>query len=100
MRCARTALRLAGVALLISATAGPGTEAASSAELARERALAARVSRDRALAMVRELVALGPRMGGTASGDRAAGAVAAAFQAAGLPVEIVVDPPDRVHEET
>lgn len=101
MRRARAAFGPA-CALVCAVAAGTvlHAAAASPSDLARERALASRVSRDRALAAVRELVALGARMGGTASGDRAAEALAAALRSAGLPVEIVEDPPRRVHEET
>jgi hypothetical protein len=67
--------------------------------LVRERTLAARVSRDRALALVRSLVALGPRMGGTTSNDRAAALLSETLRESGLVVEIVEDPPRHVHEE-
>jgi hypothetical protein len=48
---------------------------------------------------VRELVGLGPRMGGTPSGDRAAAHVATAFAAMGLAPRMVEDPPGPVHWE-
>jgi hypothetical protein len=48
---------------------------------------------------VRDLVKLGPRMGGTPSGDRAAAYLAAAFERAGLPARTVEDPPAPAHWE-
>ncbi|MGH9868254.1 MAG: M28 family peptidase [Candidatus Polarisedimenticolia bacterium] len=95
-RCGRRALT-AAVALLLADAAHAS---ASKDDLARERRLASRVSRDRALEMVKRLVTEGPRMGGTPSGDRAAALVAAWLKEAGLPVDVVDDPPRLVHEET
>lgn len=60
--------------------------------LARERQAAAHVDPKRAVARVRELVALGPRMGGTRSGDQAAEYVAARLRECGLAVRVVEDP--------
>ncbi len=77
----------------------PAVKGSTPPDLARERTLAAAVSRDRALAAVRALVEAGPRMGGTASGDRAAALVAGWMREAGLAVEIVDDPPKQAHEE-
>src|SRR5688572_25054690 len=71
----------AAVALVLAGAAHAST---SQEDLARERRLASRISRDRALDMVRRLVAEGPRMGGTPSGDRAAGLVAVWLKEAGL----------------
>jgi hypothetical protein len=65
-----------------------------------ENRIAALVSRQIALANVRELVGYGPRMGGTASGDRAASALSEKMRALGLAVETIEDPPLKVHEET
>lgn len=48
---------------------------------------------------VRELVQLGPRMGGTPSGDAASEHVAALFRAAGLETRIADDAPVRAHWE-
>lgn len=48
---------------------------------------------------VRELVAVGPRMGGTPSGDAAAAHVAALFRALGLETRVVDDAPVRAHWE-
>ncbi len=60
----------------------------------------AAVSATRMQEEVAALVALGPRMGGTPSGDRAAAALAQEFRNAGLAVEIVEDPPRLAHFET
>ena len=57
-----------------------------------ERAFASRVSQERLQRTVRELVALGNRQGGTASGDRAAAYVARAFRSTGLPTETISEP--------
>lgn len=64
-----------------------------------ERRLAAWVDSDRAAARVRELCEFGTRMGGTASGDRAAAYLAKAFESAGLEVRTVEDPEAWCHEE-
>ena len=69
-------------------------------ELGKEEALAARVRLPEAQATVRELTAIGPRTGGTPSGDRAAAAVAARLTRLGLKVEVIDDPPRRTHLET
>jgi hypothetical protein len=61
--------------------------------------LAGEVDESRLQRTVRELVARGPRMGGTPSGDRAAAYVAAAFAAIGLAPQTVEDPPGPVHWE-
>jgi peptidase M28-like protein len=64
--------------------------------------LAAAVSQERLTGEVDALVAIGPRMGGTPSGDRAAAHLAEVFRAAGLDsVEIVADATAKrlVHEE-
>ena len=50
------------------------------------------MSQERLLEIVRELVALGPRMGGTPSGDAAARYHAQRFRAAGLEPVVTVDP--------
>jgi len=70
------------------------------AHAAAELALVAEVSDERAAKRVRELVALGPRMGGTASGAKAADYLAEAFRAAGLEARVVEDPETWCHEET
>ncbi len=64
-----------------------------------ELAACARVKDERALESVRALVALGPRMGGTPSGDRAAAWLAERFREAGLAVEVVEDPEKLAHHE-
>ena len=48
---------------------------------------------------VRELVAFGPRMGGTASNDRSAEYLAAFFKSHGLEVSILEDPSALAHSE-
>jgi hypothetical protein len=53
---------------------------------------AGRVSKTRLLRQVRELVALGPRAGGTTSGDKSAAYVARMFKEAGLKPVIQKDP--------
>ncbi len=58
----------------------------------KEVAAAARVEPARAQRRVRELVALGPRMGGTRSGDAAAQYVAERFGEAGLQTRVLDDP--------
>ena len=65
--------------------AGSGTAAASATpSLTAERALAAKVDDKRAARRVREVVQLGPRMGGTASGLRSVRYLEAAFKDMGL----------------
>jgi aminopeptidase YwaD len=66
---------------------------------AAEALVAGEVDQARMQAAVHELVRLGPRMGGTPSGDRAAAAIAAAFAGAGLTPETIEDPPHPVHWE-
>ena len=68
-------------------------QVAPATALEREARLAALVSPERAASRVRALCALGPRMGGTASGDAAAGFVALALADHGLDVRIETDPP-------
>ncbi len=64
----------------------PGTASDSAS------AFVAQVSSARLRASVRDLVALGPRMGGTPSGDAAAAYVERAFQQLGLDTQVVTDP--------
>ena len=78
--------------------ARPAASVSRSAEL--EARLAATVSRMAALATVRDLTALGPRMGGTPSGDRAAAYVAARLRDLGVSVEVTLDPEQEVHWES
>jgi hypothetical protein len=57
-----------------------------------EKKYSARVSQSRLLTVVRELVRLGPRTGGTPSGDRAAQYVARRFRESGYKPEVIEDP--------
>lgn len=68
--------------------------------LEREARLAEGVLEPRAAGRVRALCRLGPRMGGTPSGEAAAQFVAQAFADHGLEVRIETDPPRRVHWQT
>ncbi|HJO26426.1 MAG TPA: M28 family peptidase [Planctomycetota bacterium] len=79
---------------LASPSQPPPTAAAA---LAGELALVAGVDEARAQRHVRELVKLGPRMGGTSSGERAAAWLERAFSAAGLSVEVFEDSPRWCH---
>lgn len=65
-----------------------------------EARLAALVSEASAQANVRTLCAFGPRMGGTASGTRAAAWLARAFEQGGLAAEVVLDDEHWCHSET
>ncbi len=58
------------------------------------------VDEARAQVHVRELAALGPRMGGTASGDRAAAWLADRFAALGLAVRTTLDTEKLAHAES
>ncbi len=60
---------------------------------------AVEVSADSAARYVRELVALGPRMGGTPSGDRATAYLQQRFESWGLKTTILQEPEKRVHWE-
>jgi hypothetical protein len=90
------------VALLLAGPSRPSGERADrpETELAVEAALAGRVSAQRAAERVRALCAFGPRMGGTRSGERAASYLREAFEAMGLDVRVLEDPPRRCHEES
>lgn len=61
--------------------------------------MAGAIDQARLQRLVRDLVRLGPRMGGTPSGDRAAALIAADFAASGLAPQTVVDPPRPAHWE-
>ncbi|MDQ3070634.1 MAG: M28 family peptidase [Acidobacteriota bacterium] len=74
--------------------------AAQSAKHPAEDAFAAAVSEPGLQRMVRELVALGPRMGGTPSGDNAAEYRRAYFQKLRLPVIVADDPAVLAHWES
>jgi len=67
--------------------------------LARERQVADAVSDARLRQAVRDLVALGPRTGGTESGNRAAAYLERFFAGLGLETKVFEDPPRRVHAE-
>lgn len=64
-----------------------------------ERALWTQVSEERAAQRVRHLETLGPRMGGTDSGNRAAAYLLRQFSAYGLDARIVEDSPLMSHAE-
>lgn len=64
-----------------------------------ERALATLVDARRAAADVHALVALGPRMGGTASGALASEHRQRTFSELGLSVRVIEDPPTWAHEQ-
>lgn len=95
MKTARTSRSSAGWALALVLLAPARAEESSkpaSAALARESAAAARVDPTRAQRRVRELVALGPRMGGTRSGDAAAQFLVERLRESGLDVRVLDDP--------
>jgi hypothetical protein len=95
---ARGLAALSVLAVLAMAPAGPAPRPAFVPPAA-EALVAGEVDQARMQATVHELVRLGPRMGGTPSGARAAAAIAAAFAGAGLAPETVEDPPHPVHWE-
>jgi hypothetical protein len=64
-----------------------------------EEAFAAAVDEARLRRSVRELVDLGPRMGGTPSNERSAEYLADYFRGLGLDVEVADDPPKLAHWE-
>ena len=63
-----------------------------------EQAFLESVEQERLLVTVRELVALGPRMGGTPSGDAAARYHAKRFRDAGLSPQLAIDPELRAFQ--
>lgn len=85
---------------LMAALAGLLAIAASSPDQRLEERIAGFVSREAARANVKELVGYGPRMGGTASGDRAAAAVAGKMKELSLQIEVIEGNPIPAHEET
>ncbi|HXO27277.1 MAG TPA: hypothetical protein VOA80_08035, partial [Thermoanaerobaculia bacterium] len=89
---------LGALAVLAMAPGGPAPRPAFVPPAA-EALVAGEVDQARMQATVHELVRLGPRMGGTPSGARAAAAIAAAFAGAGLAPETVEDPLHPVHWE-
>jgi aminopeptidase YwaD len=64
-----------------------------------EALLAGEIDQARLRRLVHDLVRVGPRMGGTPSGDRAAAAIAADFAASGLAPQTFEDPPQPAHWE-
>lgn len=66
--------------------------------LAREREIASAIRETEMSQAVRRLVSFGPRMGGSASGDRAAAWIEERFSGFGLEVEAREDPALDVHE--
>ncbi|MGH9314795.1 MAG: M28 family peptidase [Vicinamibacterales bacterium] len=76
-----------------------GAQAVRSSTHPAEEPLAAAVSSDRLRKDVRDLVALGPRMGGTPSGDLAAAHTDRLFREMGLGSRIERDPPLYAHWE-
>jgi hypothetical protein len=89
---------LGALAVLAMAPGGPAPRPAFVPPAA-EALVAGEVDQARMQATVHELVRLGPRMGGTPSGARAAAAIAAAFAGAGLAPETIEDPLHPVHWE-
>jgi len=83
--------------LLLLALAGVAPEREPRLEV--EARVAQLVSEQRALKNVRELVQLGPRMGGTASGQRAVDWRERVFQALSLPTEVIDGNEAWSHEE-
>jgi hypothetical protein len=67
---------------------------------AQEEAFAAAVDEAELRRYVRELVAFGPRMGGTPSNDRSAAYLSGFFKKHGLDVTTIEDPPALAHWET
>ena len=90
---------LAALGALAALAMAPAAPRPAFVPPAAEALVAGEVDQARMQATVHELVRLGPRMGGTPSGDRAAAAIAAAFASAGLTPETIEDPPHPVHWE-
>jgi hypothetical protein len=91
----RSRRALVALALLACAAALEHRSAvrAGGAQAALEAAFARRVDQARLLRTVRDLVAIGPRMGGTPSGDQAAAYLQKQFANLGLSSQIVDDAP-------
>ena len=87
------------VLLVLCGTPFAGVQPAKGERHASEDALAVAVSSDRLRKDVRDLVALGPRMGGTPSGDLAAAHSDRLFREMGLGSRIDRDPPLLAHWE-
>lgn len=91
--------RLATLFLFMSCTTPGDPTSPSFDDASVEQALFTRVSEERAVQRVRQLAAIGPRMGGTESGERAADYLLRQFSAHGLVAEIVEDSPTWAHQE-
>jgi hypothetical protein len=85
------------VALLVAQTAPPSPRVSSPHEA--ESSFSERVDQEALRRYVRELVAFGPRMGGTPSNERAAAHVGGFFRALGLETQTLTDPPLMAHWE-
>lgn len=83
------------LAVSLAFAAVQGTRAPDPAE----EAFAAGVAEADLRRYVRELVAFGPRMGGTPSNDRSAAYLSAFFEQHGLDVTVIEDPPALAHWE-
>jgi len=81
------------------AASAPAASAPARRELPGEALLLARVRREALLESARALVACGPRMGGTPSGERANALIAAAFEQTGLATRVQPTPERWCHYE-
>ena len=88
----------AAAALFVATLAAFAANGDTSRDHELEAPFVAAIDGERLLRTVRELVALGPRMGGTPSGEAAAKYHEARFRAAGLEPQSVVDPPLRAFQ--
>jgi hypothetical protein len=87
--------KLVQIGLILAIAAGVQTAQPAPAE----EAFAAAVDEAALRRYVRELVAFGPRMGGTPSNEKSAGYLADYFKTLGLQVEVADDPPKLAHWE-
>ncbi len=105
--CAAALARPASVQLSIGSptradqaqASAPAASAPTARALSSELLLLERVRREALLETARALVACGPRMGGTPSGERASALLAAAFERAGLAVRLQQAPERWCHHE-
>jgi hypothetical protein len=95
-RVAVVVIAVASLATLAASQAGPGRAAPAHPI---EDTLAARVSEGRMRQAVKDLVALGPRLGGSPSGERAVEYARTALEGTGLAVAVVADTPRHVPAE-
>jgi hypothetical protein len=93
-------LAFARALLLLALQSGAPPAPADASVLDRERALAATVDESELQARVRALVALGARMGGTSSGEKAAALRETSWREAGLDVRVLEEGEHWCHEET